>query len=106
MSRKQDDTATLVVPMPTTAELNAPRTKTVLLIYHRDGGQMVRLDAEKRLSPGQIYEVRKTLPYNFGKSFGVAWYTNPNIQDRGLYDVDVPDVVSEAGYFLLGVYRA
>mgnify|MGYP000550530459 CR=1 FL=1 len=39
-------------------------------------------DAKKILKPGTLYEVRRTIPYDFGRSHGIGWLAESGDMQR------------------------
>jgi len=71
-------------------------------------------DAKKTLPPGCRFEVRMKIPTDFGRSRGIAWYTNKEIATgrRRLFLTTPKEAVKDRnmaithGYHLLGRGRA
>lgn len=63
----------------------------------------LRADAEKTLPPNTRYEIRESIPGNFGRSHGRAWYANSEMANDLLWR-DCEGYDQRAGYVLLGRY--
>lgn len=64
--------------------------------------------AKKKLPPGTVYEIRGKVRSDYGRSRGLAWYTNLHMQeDRPIGGIPYPGKLNElAGYTFLGRFKA
>jgi hypothetical protein len=61
-------------------------------------------DAARTLKPGQRFEVRKMIPSNYGRTFGMAWYRNDAMDKRESWGRQPLTPETGGGYYLVGEY--
>lgn len=71
---------------------------------------VLREDARKILKPGTLFEVRQTLPYDFGRIHAIGWLAESGPMQRMMTDpietAMTAIYVPEGGYYYHGRFRA
>ena len=60
--------------------------------------------AKRHLAPGTRYEIRRRVPGQYGRSFGLAWFHDPKWPKDGPWGTKPAGYEPEMGYFLVGEF--
>ena len=68
--------------------------------------EVLKEDAKKFLKPGTIFEIRRSLPLDYGRTQTVAWIAESGeMQHKDVGPIEDVRFVSEGGYYYYGRFR-
>lgn len=67
---------------------------------------VLKEDAKRFLKPGTVFEIRRSLPMDYGRMHVVAWITESGeMQHKDIGPIEDVRFVSEGGYYYYGRFR-
>lgn len=68
--------------------------------------EVLKDDAKKSLKPGTIFEIRRSLPMDYGRKHTVAWIAESGeMQHKAVGPIEDVRFVPEGGYYYYGRFR-
>lgn len=82
------------------------RTSSFTTTVNRDDViRCLRADAEDRLPLGTRYEIREKMPQNYGRTFGMAWLRDNDMDEVASWgEGDFPRTIGDHYYMVIGQF--